>query len=107
MEKEEDRGGKEREGSGRVGETDIEQTLTEGELQEYEGTFDDYLELFLQFGYVFLFSSGTRLIFFVTKKAISLCQCNVCKRICLVCTFFKFILSVPIGSILGISEQFL
>lgn len=29
----------------------------EGEMEDYEGTYDDYLELFIQFGYVFLFSS--------------------------------------------------
>ncbi|KAK9872299.1 hypothetical protein WA026_017102 [Henosepilachna vigintioctopunctata] len=29
----------------------------EGEMDVYEETFDDYLELFIQFGYVFLFSS--------------------------------------------------
>lgn len=29
----------------------------EGEMDEYEGTFDDYLEMFIQFGYVVLFSS--------------------------------------------------
>jgi anoctamin-10 len=28
----------------------------EGEMEDYEGTYDDYLELFIQFGYVFLFS---------------------------------------------------
>lgn len=26
-------------------------------MEAYEGTYDDYLELFIQFGYVFLFSS--------------------------------------------------
>ena len=45
-------------GRGGVGETLGEQVVVEGEMQNYEGTFDDYLELFLQFGYVFLFSSG-------------------------------------------------
>ncbi|KAF2351044.1 Anoctamin [Trinorchestia longiramus] len=35
----------------------IEQSTEEGELDIYEDTYDDYLELFLQFGYVFLFSS--------------------------------------------------
>lgn len=29
----------------------------EGEMESYEGTFDDYLEMFVQFGYVVLFSS--------------------------------------------------
>lgn len=28
----------------------------EGEMEDYEGTYDDYLELFIQFGYIFLFS---------------------------------------------------
>ena len=41
-----------------VGETLVEQVVIEGGMQYYEGTFDDYLELLLQFGYVFLFSSG-------------------------------------------------
>ena len=41
-----------------VGETLGEQVVIEGGMQYYEGTFDDYLELLLQFGYVFLFSSG-------------------------------------------------
>ncbi|KAA0201315.1 hypothetical protein HAZT_HAZT002595, partial [Hyalella azteca] len=35
----------------------ITQAREEGELDVYEDTYDDYLELFLQFGYVFLFSS--------------------------------------------------
>lgn len=35
----------------------IKQALKEGNMEEYEGTYDDYLELFIQFGYVFLFSS--------------------------------------------------
>jgi len=30
---------------------------SEGEMDPYEGTFDDYLEMFIQFGYVFLFSA--------------------------------------------------
>ena len=46
----------------RASESCIEQAFVEGEMQEYEGTFDDYLELFLQFGYVFLFSSGMQFI---------------------------------------------
>ncbi|XP_065163565.1 anoctamin-10 isoform X3 [Atheta coriaria] len=29
----------------------------EGDLDDYEGTYDDYLEMFIQFGYVVLFSS--------------------------------------------------
>ncbi|CAG9854829.1 unnamed protein product [Phyllotreta striolata] len=35
----------------------IKQAMKEGDMEEYEGTYDDYLELFIQFGYVFLFSS--------------------------------------------------
>lgn len=35
----------------------IAQAALEGNMEEYEGTYDDYLELFIQFGYVFLFSS--------------------------------------------------
>ncbi|CAG7816666.1 unnamed protein product [Allacma fusca] len=35
----------------------IETSATEGEMDPYEGTFDDYLEMFIQFGYVFLFSA--------------------------------------------------
>ncbi|PSN48008.1 Anoctamin-10 [Blattella germanica] len=35
----------------------IEQAEEEGEMDNYEGTYDDYLEMFIQFGYVFLFSS--------------------------------------------------
>lgn len=35
----------------------IKQALEEGEMEPYEETFDDYLELYIQFGYVFLFSS--------------------------------------------------
>ncbi|XP_071958199.1 anoctamin-10-like [Antedon mediterranea] len=31
--------------------------LRESKMDEYEGTFDDYLELFLQFGYISLFSA--------------------------------------------------
>lgn len=34
-----------------------QQALTEGSMDEYEGTYDDYLEVFIQFGYVFLFSA--------------------------------------------------
>ena len=30
----------------------------EGSTPQYEGTFDDYLEMFIQFGYVTLFSSA-------------------------------------------------
>lgn len=35
----------------------IEDARREGEMDGYEGTFDDYLEMFVQFGYVVLFSS--------------------------------------------------
>ncbi|XP_018568866.1 anoctamin-10 isoform X2 [Anoplophora glabripennis] len=35
----------------------IKQAMEEAEMEAYEGTYDDYLELFIQFGYVFLFSS--------------------------------------------------
>lgn len=35
----------------------IEAARKEGELEEYEGTYDDFLEMFIQFGYVLLFSS--------------------------------------------------
>ncbi|KAK7789933.1 hypothetical protein R5R35_010907 [Gryllus longicercus] len=35
----------------------IEPALREGDMERYEGTYDDYLEMFVQFGYVFLFSS--------------------------------------------------
>ncbi|XP_021939125.1 anoctamin-10 isoform X2 [Zootermopsis nevadensis] len=35
----------------------IELAICEGEMEDYEGTYDDYLEMFIQFGYVFLFSS--------------------------------------------------
>lgn len=33
------------------------QALVEGAMDVYEGTYDDYLEVFIQFGYVFLFSA--------------------------------------------------
>ncbi|XP_046394474.1 anoctamin-10 [Ischnura elegans] len=36
----------------------IEQAIAEGKKAPYEGTYDDYLELFMQFGYVFLFASA-------------------------------------------------
>lgn len=35
----------------------IDQAVSEARLETYEGTYDDYLEMFIQFGYVFLFSS--------------------------------------------------
>lgn len=34
-----------------------QQALSEGAMDVYEGTYDDYLEVFIQFGYVFLFSA--------------------------------------------------
>ncbi|XP_013403517.1 anoctamin-10 [Lingula anatina] len=34
------------------------QAEVEGEMETYEGTMDDYLEMFIQFGYVVLFSSA-------------------------------------------------
>ncbi|GLV46184.1 Abnormal X segregation [Carabus blaptoides fortunei] len=37
--------------------TNIAEATREGEMDCYEGTFDDYLEMFVQFGYVVLFSS--------------------------------------------------
>lgn len=36
----------------------IQQAREEGLMEPYEGTYDDYLEMFVQFGYVFLFSSA-------------------------------------------------
>ncbi|XP_063229785.1 anoctamin-10 isoform X3 [Bacillus rossius redtenbacheri] len=35
----------------------VAQTAVELEMDNYEGTYDDYLEMFIQFGYVILFSS--------------------------------------------------
>lgn len=35
----------------------IDEARREGEMDSYEETFDDYLEMFVQFGYVVLFSS--------------------------------------------------
>ncbi|XP_056630386.1 anoctamin-10 isoform X1 [Diorhabda sublineata] len=35
----------------------IKQAIDESDMDIYEGTYDDYLELFIQFGFVFLFSS--------------------------------------------------
>uniref|UniRef100_A0A6A7FSV7 Anoctamin n=2 Tax=Hirondellea gigas TaxID=1518452 RepID=A0A6A7FSV7_9CRUS len=35
----------------------IQQAKEEGQMDPYTDTYDDYLEMFLQFGYVFLFSS--------------------------------------------------
>lgn len=36
----------------------VSQVEVEGSTPQYEGTFDDYLEMFIQFGYVTLFSSA-------------------------------------------------
>ena len=36
----------------------VSQVEVEGSTPPYEGTFDDYLEMFIQFGYVTLFSSA-------------------------------------------------
>ncbi|XP_026479830.1 anoctamin-10-like [Ctenocephalides felis] len=36
----------------------VQQANEEGEMDDYTGTYDDYLELFVQFGYVVLFSSA-------------------------------------------------
>lgn len=35
----------------------IKAATKEGSMESYEGTYDDYLEMFVQFGYVVLFSS--------------------------------------------------
>lgn len=40
------------------GKRTISQIEMEGSTPQYEGTFDDYLEMFIQFGYVTLFSSA-------------------------------------------------
>lgn len=37
--------------------TRLEEAAREGEMEVYEETYDDYLEMFIQFGYVVLFSS--------------------------------------------------
>ena len=37
------------------GKRTISQIEMEGSTPQYEGTFDDYLEMFIQFGYVTLF----------------------------------------------------
>lgn len=44
--------------NGEVTEEVQKQAGMESEMEEYNGTMDDYLEMFLQFGYVFLFSSA-------------------------------------------------
>ena len=36
----------------------VSQVEVEGSTPQYEGTFEDYLEMFIQFGYVILFSSA-------------------------------------------------
>ncbi|XP_023320321.1 anoctamin-8 isoform X1 [Eurytemora carolleeae] len=43
---------------GRKGSRAVSQVEIEGSTPQYEGTFDDYLEMFIQFGYVTLFSSA-------------------------------------------------
>ncbi|XP_060568462.1 anoctamin-10-like isoform X2 [Ruditapes philippinarum] len=43
--------------NGEIGEDLQKQTSVESTMDVYEGTLNDYLEMFLQFGYVFLFSS--------------------------------------------------
>lgn len=59
----------------------------EGNMDVYEETFDDYLELFIQFGYVFLFSSVYPIaalwaflnnIIEIRADAFKLCQ--ICQR---------------------------
>ncbi|XP_069112158.1 anoctamin-10-like isoform X1 [Argopecten irradians] len=44
--------------NGEIDQTVQKQVNLESTMDEYEGTMDDYLEMFLQFGYVFLFSSA-------------------------------------------------
>ncbi|XP_062589601.1 anoctamin-10-like isoform X1 [Saccostrea cucullata] len=44
--------------NGEIDEEVQKQAGVESEMEEYLGTMDDYLEMFLQFGYVFLFSSA-------------------------------------------------
>ncbi|XP_063918070.1 anoctamin-10 isoform X2 [Zophobas morio] len=39
-----------------IDDTRIEEASKEGDMEDYTDTYDDYLELFIQFGYVFLFS---------------------------------------------------
>ncbi|XP_052229887.1 anoctamin-10-like isoform X1 [Dreissena polymorpha] len=43
--------------NGDVGQDLLRQVSIESSMDQYRGTQDDYLEMFLQFGYVFLFSS--------------------------------------------------
>ncbi|XP_044726729.1 anoctamin-10 isoform X2 [Chrysoperla carnea] len=40
-----------------VDDSRIQAANAEGKMESYEGTYDDYLEMFMQFGYVVLFSS--------------------------------------------------
>ena len=42
----------------RSGSRAVSQVEVEGSTPQYEGTFEDYLEMFIQFGYVTLFSSA-------------------------------------------------
>lgn len=44
--------------SPQTGGRSVSQIEVEGSTPQYEGTFDDYLEMFIQFGYVTLFSSA-------------------------------------------------
>merc|ERR1719232_1545059 len=41
-----------------TGQRQVSQVEVEGSTPQYDGTFDDYLEMFIQFGYVTLFSSA-------------------------------------------------
>ena len=41
-----------------TGPRQVSQVEVEGSTPQYDGTFDDYLEMFIQFGYVTLFSSA-------------------------------------------------
>lgn len=40
-----------------IDDTQVQKAISESKMDPYEGTYDDYLEMFIQFGYVFLFSS--------------------------------------------------
>ncbi|KAG8186689.1 hypothetical protein JTE90_014763 [Oedothorax gibbosus] len=46
------------EGRGEEGKNNLTQAEVESAMYKYEGTFEDYLEMFIQFGYVILFSSA-------------------------------------------------
>ncbi|KAK6622610.1 hypothetical protein RUM43_008452 [Polyplax serrata] len=65
----------------------IDQAVTEARLEPYEGTYDDYLEIFIQFGYVFLFSSVYPMAAFwavannvLEIRADAFKLCKVCQR---------------------------